>query len=120
MKKFLIVLLALGMASAWAQELGFRKLVDEISIYQNVHDDGEKAGQTLQIIAINQIKLKWWFQIELTADWNRRMTPGFNQDYYLEAGILKWIHPRVGVNYQRIRGTFVGKAVNQFGIRLVL
>lgn len=114
------LLLAVCLASASAQEFGFRKLVDEISIYQNVLDDGQKAGQTLQLIAINQIKLKWWFQIELTADWNRRLTPGYKQDYYLEAGILKWIHPRVGMNYQRIRGTFVGKAVNQFGIRVVL
>lgn len=120
MKIVALVLVVFCMASASAQELGFRKLVDEISVYQNVYDDGAKAGQTLQLIAINQIKLKWWFQIELTADWNRRMTPGYNTDYYLEAGILKWLHPRVGVNYQRIRGTFVGKAVNQFGIRLVL
>ena len=95
----------------------FQPLTNDISLYKNILDSGDNAGQTLQIISINQVKLKWWFQIEFTADFNRHFTPGYDTDYYLEAGILKYLTWKIAVNYQRIHSTFLAKPVNQFGVR---
>ena len=104
---------------AFTQEkvLDFQPLVNDISVYKNFLDNGEDAGQTLQVISINQLKFKWWFQFELTADFNRHVTPGYTSDYYLEAGVLTYVTKRFAVNYQRVYGTFVGKPINQIGVR---
>ncbi len=97
--------------------IGFQPLVNDISVYKNFLDGGSDAGQTLQIISINQVKLKWWFQFEFTADFNRNLTPGYTSDYYIEAGVLTYVTKKIAVNYQRIYGTFVGKPINQIGMR---
>jgi hypothetical protein len=55
--------------------------------------------------------------IEFTADFNRKMAPGEDHDYYLEFGLVKSVWRNVSVNYQRIHGTFIDDPVNQFGIR---
>lgn len=113
----LLVFLVVELAGAGEKAVGFRPLVNDVSLYKNVLDSGVSAGNTLQIVSINQVKLKWWFQVEFTADFNRHLNPGYATDYYLEAGVLKYVLGKVGVNYQRIHGTFVGKPVNQVGIR---
>ena len=121
MKRFLaICIMGFGMAgSAQADNglLGFSPIVNEISIYQNSSDEGDNLGQTLQIISINEIKLGTAFNLEFTADVNRRMTPGEDEDYYLEISLVKPVWKKLSVNYQRIHGTFIADPVNQFGVR---
>ena len=97
--------------------LNFTPLVNEISVYQNVADDGDDLGQTLQIISINAFDILTDFSIEFTADFNRNMTPGEDQDYYLEFSIVKPVWEKMSVNYQRIHGTFMAEPVNQLGVR---
>lgn len=97
--------------------LGFAPIVNEISIYQNSSDEGDNLGQTLQVISINEIKLGTTFNLELTADFNRQMTPGEDKDYYLEISVVKPVWRELSVNYQRIHGTFITDPVNQFGMR---
>ncbi|KPJ52730.1 hypothetical protein AMJ39_07065 [candidate division TA06 bacterium DG_24] len=108
--------LLLSAAAASAEIVSFTPLVNEVSAYLNVLDDGEEAGQTLQVIAINSIKLGWSFDIELTADFNHQQSEE-DFDYYLEAGIVKPIWRGLKVNVQRIHGTFIPEPINQFGIR---
>jgi hypothetical protein len=121
MKRFLTVYLTVfcvgWSARADDSPLDFSPIVNEISIYQNSSDDGDNLGQTLQIVSINEIKLGTTFNLELTADFNRRMTPGENEDYYLEISLVKPVWKRLSVNYQRIHGTFMADPVNQFGMR---
>ena len=119
MRILLLLLILLPMSqTAHAQGgIEFQPLVNDISVYKNFLDSGEDAGQTLQIISINQLKLKWWFQFEFTADFNRHVTPGYTTDYYIEAGVLTYVTKRFAVNYQRIYGTFVEKPINQIGVR---
>lgn len=102
--------------SAHGQPLEFTPLVNEVSFYLNVQDDGKEAGQTLQVVAINSVKLWWSFDVELTADFNRQQSEE-EFDYYLEAGIVKPLRGGLKVNVQRIHGTFVPEPINQFGIR---
>ncbi|MCR4437913.1 MAG: hypothetical protein QHJ34_02570 [bacterium] len=113
----LLLFFLVGLAGAGEKLVGFCPLVNDVSLYKNAFDSGASAGNTLQIVSINQVKLKWWFQVEFTADFNRHLTPGYATDYYLEAGVLKYVVGKVAVNYQRVHGTFVGKPVNQVGIR---
>lgn len=96
---------------------GFQPLVNEVSLYQNSSDDGDNLGQTLQIISINEFKVVTTFNLEFTADFNRKLTPGEDSDYYLEVGIVKPVWKRLSANYQRIHGTFISDPVNQFGVR---
>lgn len=113
----IVALLLVAQAAAGEKVVEFRPLVNDVTLYQNFFDSGARGGNTLQVVCINQIKLQWWFQVELTVDFNRHLTPGYATDYYLEAGVLKYVLGRAAVNYQRVHGTFVGKPINQIGIR---
>ena len=104
-------------SSAYARSLGFGKLVNEVSFYQNRYDDFLNAGQTLQVVSINSFKLGTWFNLEFTYDLNYNLEKEDDFTYYLELGVVKEILPRFSINYQRIHGSFVDKPVNQFGIR---
>jgi len=121
MYKLLVALLFVlpSSSAAFSQtpKLAFQPLVNEVSVYQNYLDNGDYAGQTLQVIAINSLRVFTDFKIEFTADFNRKLTPGYNTDYYMEIGVLKQIHKRFALNVQRIYGTFVSKQINQFGAR---
>lgn len=105
-----------------AETFDFMKISDEVSIYANTDDDFNSQGRTLQIVALNSIKIGTWFQVEFTGDFNWEMTtlPGKTYDYYIEVGIVKPIWKKLSLNYQRIYGTFVEKPINQFGFRLTL
>ena len=121
MKRFLAICIMsfgiTGPAQADDGPLGFAPIVNEVSVYQNSSDDGDNLGQTLQIISINEIKLGTVFNLEFGVDFNRRMTPGEDRDYYLEIGLVKPVWKKLSVNYQRIHGTFIADPVNQFGVR---
>ncbi len=112
-----LVLMGFSLVSAQTQPFSFEPVVNEVSLFQNFLDDGDNAGQTLQIVSINYIKILTDFSIEFTADFNRKMTPGHDTDYYLEIGIVKPVLDKISLNYQRIHGTFIDKPVNQIGIR---
>ncbi len=103
--------------SAGDDSLGFQPIVNEVSVYQNGSDDGKNLGQTLQIISINEFKLVTTFNLEFTADFNRKSTPGEDDDYYIEVGIVKPVWKKLSANYQRIHGTFISDPINQFGVR---
>lgn len=111
------VFFLIGDSSAYARSLGFGKLVNEVSFYQNRYDDFINAGQTLQVVSINSFKLGTWFNLEFTYDLNYNLEKEDDFTYYLELGVVKEIFPRFSINYQRIHGSFVDKPVNQFGIR---
>lgn len=104
-------------SSAYARSFGFRKLVNEVSFYQNRYDDFLNAGQTLQIVSINSLKLGTWLNLEFTYDLNYDLEKKDDFTYYMEVGLVKEILPRFSINYQRIHGTFMDKPVNQIGIR---
>jgi hypothetical protein len=122
MPKHLIVLIFIvvtaTLAVAQSSRFGFQPLVNEVSIYQNNLDSGRNAGQTLQVIAINSIRIFTDFKIEFTADFNRKFTPGYKSDYYMEIGVVKPVYKGVSLNFQRIYGTFILEEVNQIGIRI--
>lgn len=115
---FLMSLLIFGSSSSDARSFGFRKLVNEVSLYQNRYDDFLNAGQTLQIVSINSLKLGTWFNLEFTYDLNYDLEKEDDFTYYLEVGVVKEILPRFSINYQRIHGSFVNDPVNQIGIRV--
>jgi hypothetical protein len=117
MKGSIGVLFLVTLARGGDKIVDFRPLVNDVSLYKNFFDSGASGGSTLQVVSINQIKLRWWFQVEVTADLNRHLNPGYASDYYVEAGVLKYVVGKVAVNYQRVHGTFVGKPINQIGIR---
>jgi hypothetical protein len=110
-------LLFVNFAGAQDPTLGFSPIVNEVSVYQNCSDNGDNLGQTLQIVSINEIKVGVAFNLEFTADFNQKLTPGKGKDYYLEIGLVKAVWKDLAVNYQRIHGTFVDEPVNQFGVR---
>jgi hypothetical protein len=114
----LIIFLATPLLSA--RTFDFMKLSDEVSFYFNTNDDFNTKGRTLQIVAINQVKIGTWFQVEFTGDFNWETTIGVNYDYYIEVGIVKRVWKNLSLNYQRIHGSFVDEPINQFGIRLAL
>ena len=105
------------LVSASEHPIRFNPISNEISLYQNSSDDGDIFGQTLQIVFINSIDIGTEIGVEFTADFNRKLTPGKDRDYYLEFGLVKPVWKKLSVNYQRIHGTFVADPVNQFGIR---
>lgn len=113
----LVVICLPGICGAGDDTFGFQPIVNEVSIFQNSSDTGDNLGQTLQIISINEFKLVTTFNFEFTADLNRKMTPGEDNDYYIEIGIVKPVWKKLSANYQRIHGTFIGDPVNQFGVR---
>jgi len=65
---FIVVTATLAVAQS--SRFGFQPLVNEVSIYWDNLDSGRNAGQTLQVIAINSIKIFTDFKIEFTADFN--------------------------------------------------
>jgi len=113
----LCILMVSGSAMAQSAKFGVQPLTNEVSLYQNFVDDGDNAGQTLQVVAINSLKVFTDFQFEFTADFNRKLTPGKDSDYYLEIGLVKPVYKRLSLNYQRIYGTFIDKEINQVGVR---
>ena len=106
-----------GDSPCYARSFGFHKLVNEVSFYQNRYDDFVNAGQTLQIVSINSLKLGTWLNLEFTYDLNYDLEKEDDFTYYMEVGVVKEILPRFSINYQRIHGSFVDKPVNQIGIR---
>jgi hypothetical protein len=120
MRCFIIIVMITvlhGLAFGGDYPLGFSPISNEISLYQNASDDGDNLGQTLQLVFINSINVGTELGVEFTADFNRKMTPGEDHDYYLEFGLVKPVWKNLSVNYQRIHGTFIDDPVNQFGIR---
>ena len=105
------------LVSAGENPIRFNPISNEISLYQNSSDDGDNFGQTLQIVFINSVDIGTEIGVEFTVDFNRKLTPGKDRDYYLEFGLVKPVWKKLSVNYQRIHGTFVADPVNQFGIR---
>lgn len=118
--RLLLPLMLCLAATVRAESFGFAKISDEVSFYKNTDDDFNSLGRTLQVIAINQVKIGFWFQVEFTGDFNWRLTAGTAHDYYIEVGVVKPVWKQLSLNYQRIYGTFVDKPVNQFGVRLRL
>lgn len=115
---FLMSLSIFGSSSSDARSFGFKKLVNEVSLYQNRYDDFLNAGQTLQIVSINSLKFGTWFNLEFTYDLNYDLEKEDDFTYYMEVGLVKEILPRFSINYQRIHGSFVNDPVNQIGIRV--
>jgi hypothetical protein len=95
---------------------GIMPITNEVSLYKNVDDDGDERGQTVQIIAINTVKVWTDFNVEFTADFNWDMSY-LKRDHYIELSIVKPVAARVSLNYQRIFSSFEDKPVNQFGFR---
>jgi len=115
---FIIIIVAFyGAARGGDDRLDFSPISNEVSLYQNGSDDGDNLGQTLQVVFINTVTIGTELGVEFTADFNRKMTPGEDYDYYLEFGLVKPVWKKLSVNYQRIHGTFVSDPVNQFGVR---
>lgn len=115
---FLLVALSfVGDSPCHARSFGFQKLVNEVSFYQNRYDDFLNAGQTLQIVSINSLKVGTWLNLEFTYDLNYDLEKEDDFTYYMEIGVVKEILPRFSINYQRIHGSFMDKPVNQIGIR---
>ena len=102
---------------ARAQTFTFEKISNELSLYQNYSDEINTRGQTVQVVAINRVRIGWWFQTEFTADFNYDYDKAKAWDYYLEIGIVKSLFSGLSINYQRIEGTFVAKPTNQIGLR---
>ena len=112
-----LTLLLLWALSLQAGELDFQQITNEISVYQNLFDDGGDAGQTLQIVSINSVKILTWFNIEFTYDFNRDLAWKGKDDYYYELGVVKPVWRKISLNYQRVDGTFSEKPFNQIGVR---
>ena len=96
---------------------GIYPITNEVSFYKNVDDDGNDRGETIQIIAINTLKIWTEFNFEFTGDFNWDMSPE-NSDHYIELSLVKPVGYNISINYQRIISTFEDKPVNQFGLRL--
>jgi hypothetical protein len=103
-------------ASAMATDI-VTPYADNISLYKNVDDQGNDRGTTLQIVAVNGIKLITDFTFEFTADFNWKLDLVEKHDYYMELSVVKPVYKTLSVNYQRIYGTFVAGRINQFGVR---
>jgi len=118
----LVLTLPLSLMSQAADDAAFdfAKISDEASFYFNSDDDFDQRGRTLQIVAINQVKIGTWFQVEFTGDFNWDMTLDVDYDYYIEVGVVKPVWKNFSINYQRIYGSFVDEPLNQWGIRFRL
>lgn len=110
-----------GMIPSWTSssgQIGFYPITNEISFYKNIDDSGEDRGQTVQIISINSFKLFTDFNFEFTGDFNYDLTPGLDDDHYIELSLVKPIGSVFSLNVQRVISTFEPESVNQFGFRL--
>jgi hypothetical protein len=127
-KKILIFLffILIQPTFVFSQTFALNPISNNVSLYQNTYDDWEDAGQTLQIVMINSFKLGTWFTLEISGDFDRNLQKKDKICHYFEFGLVKDIYSVfsstshkavIGLNYQRIIGTFVDKPVNQFGIR---
>ena len=113
--------LSAGVIPSWeapSGNLGFYPISNEVSFYWNVDDAGEKRGRTLQIISINSFKVWTSFNFEFTGDFNYDLTPGLDDDHYIELSIVKPVTSIISLNVQRVISTFENEPVNQFGVRL--
>lgn len=104
---------------------GITPLVNEMSLYKNVDDLGHSRGYTLQIIAINSIRIGTSFTLEFTGDFNWNTAYELDgsikhHDHYMELSIVKPVYKILSLNYQRIYSTFESHPINQFGFRLSL
>ena len=123
----LIILLAKdvaygGLIPSWeapSGKLGFHPICNEVSLLKNVDDAGEDRGHTVQFVLINSFKLYTEFNVEFTADYNYDMTPGLDNDHYVELSLVKPVTSFVSFNYQRVISTFEPQSINQFGLRFV-
>jgi len=118
---FIFILLLGGTSQALppveGEVFGIYPITNEVSFFKNIDDAGDNRGETLQIIAINTIKLGTEITFEFTADFNWDMSYE-RRDHYIELSLVKPVFSIISVNYQRIYSTFEDEAVNQFGIRL--
>ncbi|MDX9857849.1 MAG: hypothetical protein RBT76_08675 [candidate division Zixibacteria bacterium] len=111
-----------GLIPSWedsSKRFGFQPISNELSVYANVDDSGANRGHTLQLVLINSFKVLTSFTIEFTADYNYDLTPGLDEDHYVELSFVKPVTSFVSVNYQRVISTFEPESINQFGVRLV-
>jgi hypothetical protein len=128
MTRIVLVVMALILLAPVAdgEDFGISPITNELSFYKNTDDDFNSLGRTLQIISINSFKAFTWFNLEFTGDFNWKMAEEFDgsgrkdYDYYLELSLVKPLTKYLSLNYQRVYGTFIGKPVNQFGLRLSL
>lgn len=120
---FIFTFLIFNYSAPYAQRLGFKKITNEVSLYQNRYDDFLNAGQTFQLVCINSFRLLTWFNLEITWDLNYDLEKKDKFTHYVEVGLVKELLPCFSINYQRIHGSFVGPwrkssaPVNQIGIR---
>jgi hypothetical protein len=99
-------------------QFGFYPISNEVSIYRNVDDSGEDRGRTIQLVLINSFKVWTTFSFEFTADYNHDLTPGMENDHYVELSLVKHLTPFFSLNVQRVLSSFEPEPVNQFGFRL--
>lgn len=112
---FFILIFLLSLCEA--RTFGLKPISNNVSLYQNSYDNSRNAGQTLQMVLINNFKIGTWFTLEITGDIDRNLQEIGRTCHYLEFGLVKDIKSGFSFNYQRVIGTFVDKPVNQFGIR---
>jgi len=113
--------LSAGVIPSWEAPSGdfaFYPISNEVSFYKNVDDAGVDRGETLQLVMINSFKLWTTFHFEFTADYNFDLTPGLDDDHYVELSLVKPVTGMLSLNYQRVISTFEPEPVNQFGLRL--
>lgn len=108
---------AYALPSYEGKVFGIRPLSNEVSFYRNLDDSGNDRGTTVQVIAINSIKIFTQFNFEFTADFNWDMSY-LEHDHYMELSLVKAIGGGVSLNYQRVISKFEDKPINQFGLRL--
>lgn len=111
-----------GLIPSWedsSKRFGFYPISNEVSLYANIDDSGDNRGHTLQLVLINSFKVLTTFTFEFTADYNYDLTPGLDNDHYVELSLVKDVTPFVKVNYQRVISTFESEPINQLGMRLV-
>lgn len=111
-----------GLIPSWedsSKRFGFYPISNEVSSFANVDDSGDNRGHTLQLVLINSFKILTSFKFEFTADYNYDMTPGLDNDHYVELSLVKQVTPFVAVNYQRVISTFEAEPINQMGVRFV-
>ena len=114
---FIFTFLIFNYSAPYAQKLGFKKITNEVSLYQNRYDDFINAGQTFQLVCINSFRLLTWFNLEITWDLNYDLEKEDKFTHYVEFGLVKPIKSHFSLNYQRIHGTFVPDPINQIGVR---
>lgn len=110
-----------GMIPSWESDsgqFGFYPISNEISWFKNYDDAGEDRGTTLQFVLINSFRVVTDFTFEFTADYNFDLTPGLDDDHYVELSLVKPVHSIVSLNYQRVISSFEPESLNQFGVRL--